>query len=210
MRKRDFKLSNVALAAAPFILAAAYLFTPNQQSSNRHNAPTETIEQIAQPIQEKPIKPINREYSASKDIVDFLKDFEALETETYLDQGGKPTICYGHLIKQGESFDRMTKEQCSDLFREDISNFEKAVSDYVSVDLTQNQYDALVSLSFNIGTRALKDSTLLRKLNDKDYLGAAEQFEVWNKVNGKTSRGLVKRRAKERDIFTEGVYDSNH
>jgi lysozyme len=205
--KKKFRPS-IAIGIPAAVLAGVLAFGSCPRST-REDKPPETIEQTLVPNYQSPILE-DKSYSASQDIVDFLKDFEAYREETYLDQGGLPTICYGHLIKPGETFGKMSEESCTDLLKKDLSRFEKAVNDYVSVDLTQNQYDALVSLSFNIGTNAFKNSTLLRKLNQGDYEGAAEQFDVWNKVNKKTSKGLVKRRAKERDIFQDGIYDSSH
>ncbi|KQD16250.1 lysozyme [Acinetobacter baumannii] len=67
--------------------------------------------------------------------------------------------------------------------------------------LTQNQFDALVSLAYNIGSGAFKGSTLLKLLNKGDYKGAADQFLVWNKAGGKVMKGLVRRREAERALF---------
>lgn len=69
------------------------------------------------------------------------------------------------------------------------------------VPLSQNQFDALVSLVYNIGETAFSNSTLLKKLNAKDYQGAADQFPRWNKGGGQVLKGLVRRRADERDLF---------
>jgi lysozyme len=205
--KQKFR-PHVALGIPAAVLAGVLAFGSCPKSTSEEKSP-ESIEQTLIFNYQSPILE-DKSYSPSQDIVDFLKDFEDLRTETYLDQGGKPTICYGHLIKPGEQFGRMNEEECSDLLREDMSRYENAVRENVSVPISQNQYDALVSLSYNIGTGAFKDSTLLRKLNSGDYEGAAEQFDVWNKVSGKVSRGLVNRRAKEKNIFEDGIYDSSH
>ncbi len=79
--------------------------------------------------------------------------------------------------------------------------FEKTVNQSVKVSINQNQFDALVSLTYNIGEQAFKDSTLLAKLNKGDYLGAADQFPRWNKGGGEVMKGLVRRRADERVLF---------
>jgi hypothetical protein len=76
----------------------------------------------------------------------------------------------------------------------------------VKVPLTQNQFDALVSLVYNIGQTAFSNSTLLKKLNAKDYQGAADQFLRWNKGGGKVMKGLVRRREAERALFLEVTY----
>ncbi len=71
----------------------------------------------------------------------------------------------------------------------------------VTVPLNQNQFDALVSLTYNIGSGAFNNSTLLKKLNKGDYQGAADQFLVWNKAGGKVMKGLVRRREAEQALF---------
>ena len=76
-----------------------------------------------------------------------------------------------------------------------------AVSRYVSVPLTQNQFDALVSFCYNVGQSSLLSSTLLKKLNNKDYKGASNEFLKWNKSGGKVLQGLVNRRKDEREVF---------
>lgn len=86
----------------------------------------------------------------------------------------------------------------------DLKKFEAAVNK-VTVALNQNQFDALVSLTYNIGTGAFASSTLLKKLNAGDYKGAAAQFDVWNKAGGKRMQGLVNRRSTERKLFEKAV-----
>lgn len=133
----------------------------------------------------------------------------------YYDSANKPTIGIGHLITTPElksgridtGIDKvnykngLTLVQCHDLFRKDIQRFEDAINNLVKVPISQNQYDALVSFTFNIGIGAFKKSTLLRKLNAKDYEGAANEFPRWNKAGGKIIRGLVIRRSRERALF---------
>jgi len=93
------------------------------------------------------------------------------------------------------------------LFSNTLGQYEDAVNQYVKTSLTQNQFDALVSFTYNEGTGALKHSTLLKKLNEKDYAGAADQFLVWNKITDpKTGEKvicetLVARRREERELF---------
>ena len=83
----------------------------------------------------------------------------------------------------------------------DLKKFESTVNSAVTVPINQNQFDALVSLAYNIGTGAFKESTLLKKLNLGDYKAAAAQFAVWNRGGGKVMQGLVNRRAVERKLF---------
>lgn len=134
-----------------------------------------------------------------------LEQFEGLRLEAYLDSAGIATIGFGTIkypngnkVKLG---DKITKTQAKEYKLYDLKEFESTVNTSVKVPLTQNQYDTLVSLSYNIGSGAFKNSTLLKKLNASDYKGAAEQFLVWNKVNSKRVQGLVNRREAERKLF---------
>lgn len=95
----------------------------------------------------------------------------------------------------------ITQDQADQLLLDDLAKFCNAVSDMVKVDINDNQFSALVSLCFNIGQGALAKSTLMKKLNASDFLGAAAQFDVWNKAGGKVLEGLCKRRAAERKLF---------
>ena len=87
----------------------------------------------------------------------------------------------------------------------DLKKFESTVNSAVTVPINQNQFDALVSLSYNIGTGAFKKSTLLKKLNEEDYKGASAQFAVWNKGGGRVMQGLMNRRAVERKLFEKAL-----
>jgi len=95
----------------------------------------------------------------------------------------------------------LTDAQIIDLLKFHLAAFEKDVVSVVKVALTSNQFSALVSFAFNCGVGNLKSSTLLKKLNAKDYAGAADQFLVWTKAAGKELPGLIKRRAAERLLF---------
>lgn len=146
-----------------------------------------------------------QKYSLSDNGMKLLEQFEGLRLESYLDSAGIYTIGFGTIkypdgskVKKG---DKITKAQAKQYKLHDLKEFESTVNTSVKVHLTQNQYDALVSISYNIGSNAFKNSTLLKKLNSGDYKGAAEQFLVWNKVNSKRVQGLVNRREAERNLF---------
>lgn len=134
-----------------------------------------------------------------------IREFEGFVASAYLCPAdvwttGIGTTVYpnGTKVKKG---DKCTQEQALEYLQHDLKSFEKTVNDSVKVPLSQNQFDALVSLSYNIGSGAFKSSTLLKKLNAKDYAGAADQFLVWNKGGGKVLKGLVRRRDAERALF---------
>ncbi|HCH78871.1 MAG: muraminidase [Pseudomonas sp.] len=129
-----------------------------------------------------------------------IRQFEGLRLSAYRCPAGIPTIGYGSTagVKLGQA---ITAERAEQLLREDVRQFEAAVSRLVKVPLTQGQFDALTSFAFNLGAKALEKSTLLRLLNAGDYSGAAAQFERWVYASGKKLAGLVKRRAAERALF---------
>ena len=146
-----------------------------------------------------------QKYSLSDNGMKLLEQFEGLRLEAYLDSASIATIGFGSIKypngKKVKLGDKITKAQAKQYKLHDLKEFESTVNTSVKVPLTQNQYDALVSLSYNIGSGAFKNSTLLKKLNSGDYKGAAEQFLVWNKVNSKKVQGLVNRREAERNLF---------
>lgn len=139
---------------------------------------------------------------------------EGVRLKAYPDPatGGEPwTIGVGHTsvagppkVYQGLT---ITAAECDEILSRDLATFEAAVSKAVTAPLNQNQFDALVSLAFNIGAGAFARSTLVKKLNDRDYRGAADQFTVWNKAGGRVKNGLVKRRADERALFLRAYAD---
>lgn len=137
----------------------------------------------------------------SKKGLELIKAFEGLELKAYKDSVGILTIGYGSTGSHVKSGMTITKEQAEELLKQDVSRFEKGVNDLVKVPLTQNQFDALVSFSFNLGLGNLKSSTLLRKLNASDYSGAANEFLRWNRAGGVVLKGLTRRRQTEKDIF---------
>lgn len=145
----------------------------------------------------------------SKRGIELIKQLEGCELTAYKCSAGVLTIGYGHTGKDVTDGLTITGEKAETLLREDLQKFEKAVEKYVKVELNQNQFDALVSLAYNIGSGSFSKSTLLKKLNAGDYTEAAEQFLVWNKmtVNGvkKESDGLKNRRQKERELFLNPV-----
>lgn len=107
----------------------------------------------------------------------------------------------GKAVAEG---DVITPKQAQEYFDWDVSWFAGAVERLVQVPLTQEQFDALVSFVYNVGAGALEKSTLLKKLNQRDYKGAAKEFLRWNTANGKKLPGLTKRREYEKWLFESG------
>ena len=148
----------------------------------------------------------------SNDGIDLVKTFEGLHKvqpdgtiSAYLCPAGKWTIGYGS-CKGVRSGMKITKEEAELRLREDLRTAEADVKRYVTVPLTQGQYDALVSFVFNLGAGNFRSSTLLKKLNQGLYNDVPEQIMRWNKarVGGKLTvlNGLTRRRAAEAAIFS--------
>ena len=145
------------------------------------------------------------EMSVSNLGVDLICGFEGKRLVAYDDGVGIWTIGFGTTIypngirvKKG---DTCTEAQAKIYMQNDLKKFEYAVNSAVNIPLNQNQYDALVSLTYNIGAAAFSKSTLVKKLNTGDIRGAADQFDVWINAGGKRMQGLVNRRTKEKALF---------
>lgn len=134
---------------------------------------------------------------------EIIKQSEGLRLEAYLCPADVWTIGYGHTGKDVVEGMKITGGEAEKLLEGDLEKFEKDILKMVKVGLTQNQFDALVSFTYNVGGGALKTSTLLKKLNAGDYMGAADEFLKWTKAGGKELPGLVKRRRTERALFLE-------
>lgn len=143
--------------------------------------------------------------------LNIIKKFEGLRLIAYADPatGGEPyTIGYGHTYRAGPPKVRpgmkITAKEATDILKADLKVFEDGVSNLLKRTPTQAQFDAMVSLAYNIGIRNFSRSTVLRKFNDGDMNGAADAFMLFVKANGKVMKGLVTRRSEERDLFRIG------
>lgn len=149
----------------------------------------------------------------TKEVVDLIKVSEGFMPKAYIDPVGIWTIGYGTTAEAGVGIVPkagmvITEWQASQYLEKVIEKVEADINRYVKVPLTDNQFSALVSFVYNVGIGNFASSTLLRKLNSRDYLGAANELLRWNKgtVRGKkvVLPGLVTRRAKEREVFLKG------
>lgn len=137
----------------------------------------------------------------SQDGLELIKRFESLCLMAYMPTPNDvPTIGYGSTrgVTMG---DTCTEPEALQMLKEDVSEAEGCVSIAVDADLSQHQFDSLVSLVFNIGCGAFRNSTLLKLLNAGDYAAAQKQFKRWDKQAGHVLAGLVRRRAEEAEIF---------
>jgi lysozyme len=138
--------------------------------------------------------------NTSQQGIELIKKFEGVRYQAYDDGVGIWTIGVGH-TKGVVKGDKIDDRQVDEFLRQDLESAEYAVNSLVKVELRQSQFDALVSLVFNIGSGAFASSTLLKMLNKGLYDTAADQFARWNMAGGKVMRGLVTRRAAERLLF---------
>lgn len=137
--------------------------------------------------------------------VALVQHHEGTVHKVYLDPVNIPTVCTGHTgtVTRKDLGKTFTLVRCTELLRQDLQAAEAGVKRAVRVPITQGQYDALTSFTFNVGEANLKGSTLVRKLNAGDCLGAAREFDRWVYARGQKLPGLVTRRAEERKIFEE-------
>jgi lysozyme len=140
----------------------------------------------------------------------FIKSFEGFDASPYLDGAKIPTIGYGTIMyPDGSSVtisdSDITEDQALQYLQFEVNQKTASVNNMVTASINQNQFDALVSFTYNEGVNALRTSTLLRLLNNGDVAGAADQFPVWDKirVDGvlQESDGLLRRRNAEQQLF---------
>lgn len=132
-----------------------------------------------------------------------IKEFEGCKLAAYKDSVGVWTIGYGHTrsARQGMV---ITQAQANELLALDVATHASGVYKALQVKLEQHQFDAVVSLAFNVGVSAVRNSTLMKMINRGDVKPAAAQFDRWNKAGGKVLAGLTRRRAAERKMY-EGL-----
>jgi lysozyme len=161
-----------------------------------------------------------------KEAIEIIKHYESLHDNDLSTIALEPKMCpagiwtagWGHALcaKDGRflkgaadkaeayaKYPGMTEHQATELLANDLSVFENAVNRLVSTIISKNELGALVSFAYNCGIGNLKASTLLKKINKNDFLGAADEFLKWDRAGGKKLRGLTLRRAAERKLFLE-------
>lgn len=160
------------------------------------------------PIEPKP-KPV------SKIAINLIKEFEGFKDYAYIDTDGTPVIGYG-LSKIGgipvQIGDRISTAQADAALNAHIQEIRQELDPVVKVKLSDRQFSALTSLAFNVGVDSIKDSTLVQKINAKDYTGAADEFLRWDKANLQGALvqmpGLTRRRSAERQLFLSNSQSS--
>jgi len=136
----------------------------------------------------------------SQEGISLIKKFEGCELEAYKCAAGVWTIGYGHTkdVKEGEV---ITKEEAESMLVHELQEYCNDVDIAVKVDLKQNEFDALVSWTYNLGPTNLNSSTMLRVLNEGKHDDVPTQIKRWNKAGGEVLKGLVRRRNAEALMF---------
>ena len=138
--------------------------------------------------------------------LELIKDFEGFSSTSYLDVVNIPTIGWGNTfyedgtkVKLGEQISKTDALKLLELVAN--RDFADKIFPSIKVKVRQSQFDAMVSLAYNIGAGAFLKSTLLKKVNAGDFAGAGEEFLRWNKAGGKELLGLTRRREREKQLF---------
>jgi lysozyme len=138
--------------------------------------------------------------------LDLIKLYEGYSSSPYLCPAQHWTIGYGAIwgmddTRVKEDHPDINEDQADYLLRRDVKKSEMAVIRHIRVPLEDGQFNALCSFVFNLGSGALQSSTLRRKINRGDYIGAADEFPRWVYAGGKKLKGLIRRREHERSMF---------
>jgi lysozyme len=139
--------------------------------------------------------------------LELIKSFEGLSLVPYVCAGGINTIGYGNTYySNGKKVTlkdpKITPQQAEELLKNSLSTYEKAVDSFCRDDISQHQFDALVSFCYNLGAGNLQKSTLIKKVNANPIdVTIADEFLKWNKANGTVLKGLTKRRQAEADLY---------
>ncbi len=167
----------------------------NLRNAETYNTPT--------PVKPQP-KPV------SDIAVNLIKEFEGFKDYAYIDTDGTPVIGYGLSRIDGQPVkvgDRISPKEAEIALNNHLQEIHRELDQLLKVDLNEQQLSALASISFNVGIGSIKESTLIKKINQEDYAGAANEFLRWDKANqgGRLVQmpGLTRRRHAERQLFLE-------
>jgi lysozyme len=148
--------------------------------------------------------------TVSGELIRLIEEFEGFKSHPYLCPAKVPTIGFGSTrYPNGLAITLadppINREQGEEILRATLREYEAAVNRHVTVELSQNQFDALVDFAYNVGIQNLRTSTLLKLINQGHFARAADEFEKWIRGGGHVLPGLVKRREAERKLFMERV-----
>ena len=137
----------------------------------------------------------------SKEAINLIKNFEGLRTKSYLCPAGIRTIGYGHVLAANDNRKNISEKEAEELLRQDVIKSETSVLRNIIVNLTQGQFDALVSFTYNLGDAALQRSTLRQKINRHEHEEVPKELRRWIHAGGRILSGLVKRREAEAEMY---------
>ena len=135
---------------------------------------------------------------------DLIKEFEGFRATAYICPANVVTVGYGTTRIQGKAIQlgtTITTDEADMFLEEDLKTFEDNINQKVTIEISQNQFDALVAFVYNVGAGNFNKSTLLKKVNASEFKKAADEFLKWNKAGGKILKGLTNRRTAERELF---------
>lgn len=141
--------------------------------------------------------------------LELIKRFEGFSPTIYICPAGYPTIGYGHVVREDERVrfeDGVDEQEAEDLLQRDVRWAERGVLRLINVPLTDGQFDALVSFTFNLGTGVLQRSTLRRKVNREEHAQVPREFMRWVWAGGRRLQGLIKRRTAEAANYSSLAY----
>ena len=143
---------------------------------------------------------MNNELKTSQEGISLIKSFEGCELTAYRCSADVPTIGYGHTAGVSDG-DTCTQAEAETMLAEDLVEFEDYVKNYVESELQQNEFDALVAWTYNLGPANLKESTMLKELNSGNFEEVPRQMKRWNRAGGEVLDGLIRRREAESRLF---------
>lgn len=195
---------SICLLVLCFFMLAACSTTKTESSEPSQPVTVETYRPVqrANPAKEtkQPLRKPADQYRTNDTCIDIIKEFGGLRLEAYSDQNGNWYIGYGHSQGVAEGM-TITDAEAEQFLRDDLKVFEESVSRMVNVDISENEFSSMVCLTYNIGPGGFAESTVLRKVNEREWTEAADAILLWNKVNGQVNETLVNRREKEKALF---------
>jgi len=150
---------------------------------------------------------VNAMRHVTKDGLDLIKRFEGFSPTIYTCPGGWPTIGYGHVVRDWERerfADGIDEDEAEELLRLDVGVAERAVLRLIQVPLSDGQFDALTSFTYNLGSGSLQRSTLRRKVNRGEHEFVPAEFRRWVFAGGRKLKGLIRRREAEATLYQTG------
>ena len=143
---------------------------------------------------------MNNDLKTSQEGISLIKSFEGCELTAYRCSANVPTIGFGHTAGVSDG-DTCTQEEAENMLAEDLEEFEDYVKNYVESELQQNEFDALVARTYNLGPANQKESTMHKELNSGNFEEVPRQMKRWNRAGGEVLDGLIRRREAESRLF---------